>query len=429
MQPRQQSPGYGSLLNTVNSGLMQMQNTPAYDSPSVRLHEQRIANIQNQADAASNVYNQMGQPRVGSQFAQNRAAGFQTDQYGRQYQMTPQMAGTAMPTGGAGAWMQGRSLSGAPAGVYVQSNLPAPAGGMERVAAGMSGQRPSAFAGMAGGVTGRATYEAMRARRQQQADQRIVARARIRGLGQNTPAVRMAMQRLGMLNPTSAQPPMAPGQTTPTDSRVTSMPGSAKPVLNAPAAVRIVDRLSKDQVVLTALQGVEPGKATIAELDAAIKRTSDPAAVQRLRELAAARLVADPELAAGDVPGFQRMQAYDVGGPASYAAAERIQNTPAAEPYGGSYLANERAKVRGLRVGAQESISGPLRSFTEQNIAQPVQQNIVAPARSALYPYQVAPSIAAAYWQGLGMPTLSSVGQQARSIGQELKKVRPRVRR
>lgn len=286
MQPRQQSPGYGSLLNTVNSGLMQMQNTPAYDSPSVRLHEQRIANIQNQADAASNVYNQMGQPRVGSQFAQNRAAGFQTDQYGRQYQMTPQMAGTAMPTGGAGAWMQGRSLSGAPAGVYVQSNLPAPAGGMERVAAGMAGQRPSAFAGMAGGVTGRATYEAMRARRQQQADQRIVARARIRGLGQNTPAVRMAMQRLGMLNPSGAAP-VAGGQPA-------AVTGVAPPVPGQVSG-RNVSRWAADQFVVGAL-GADYVSSTPENFIRAFGIAKTPADHQKLAEAWRDRIALEPEL-------------------------------------------------------------------------------------------------------------------------------------
>lgn len=304
MQPRQQSPGYGSLLNTVNSGLMQMQNTPAYDSPSVRLHEQRIANIQNQADAAANVYNQMGQPRVGSQFSQNRAAGFQTDQYGRQYQMTPQMAGTAMPTGGVGAWMQGRSLSGAPAGVYVQSNLPAPSGGMERSLAGMAGQRPSAFAGPASSAAiaamtggrgpGSEAYQAMRARRQQQADQRIVARARIRGLGQNTPAVRLAMQRLGMVNPSGTAPATerpggvgsGPGQT---------MAGSGVQVPpNARSAGVRAAQLAKNPFLVNALQGVEPGSAPASLFLPLLQSTSNPADAKTLQEFIVNRSVADP---------------------------------------------------------------------------------------------------------------------------------------
>lgn len=212
--------------------------------------------------------------------------GFQTDQYGRQYQMTPQMAGTAMPTGGAGAWMQGRSLSGAPAGVYVQSNLPAPAGGMERVAAGMAGQRPSAFAGMAGGVTGRATYEAMRARRQQQADQRIVARARIRGLGQNTPAVRMAMQRLGMLNPSGAAP-VAGGQPA-------AVPGVA-PTVPGQVSARNVQRWSGDPFVVGSL-GTDYASSTPDNFRRAFGMVKTPADHQKIAEAWRDRVAMEPEL-------------------------------------------------------------------------------------------------------------------------------------
>ena len=116
----------------------------AYSSPLTRNYDARIANIRGQANAASGAYNQMGRPSAGSQFAQNQAAGYTTDQYGRQYQMTPQIAGTAP---GQTGWVQGQSLGGAPHGIYVQGNLPRPEGGMGRVAAGQQGLRPSAFGG------------------------------------------------------------------------------------------------------------------------------------------------------------------------------------------------------------------------------------------------------------------------------------------
>lgn len=229
-----------------------------------RLHGQQMQNIQGQADAASGVYDQMGRPSVGSRFAQQQAGGYTTDQYGRQYQMTPEMAGTAP---GQTGWVQGQSLGGAPHGIYVQGNLPRPEGGMDRVAAGQQGLRPSAFsgpkssaaiAGMAGfGETagtgpGAQRYNDMKTRRQQMADQRIVARARMRGLGQNTPAVRAAMQRQGMLTPGQGVPGGQPGGLPP------GTPAGESP--NANVDAREFDFLSGNPgvQVLLAQEGVEP---------------------------------------------------------------------------------------------------------------------------------------------------------------------------
>lgn len=252
--------------------------------------------------------------------------GFQTDQYGRQYQMTPQMAGTAMPTGGAGAWMQGRSLSGAPAGVYVQSNLPAPSGGMERSLAGMAGQRPSAFAGPASSAAiaamtggrgpGSEAYQAMRARRQQQADQRIVARARIRGLGQNTPAVRMAMQRLGMTTPAQQS------------SQIGQQAGSVPQIQDYPsgeAAGRDASRLAKGSTVLnTVFAGVDPLQATPDQILAAVGRGGlQPNDEQTLRRFVKARM-SSGDTAFSSLPLQQRLMldAYAGGG---LAAMSRLQ--------------------------------------------------------------------------------------------------------
>lgn len=327
MQAPQQPRQYQPLMAGVNSALMQMQNAPEYSSPLTRNHEARVANIQGQADAASAVYDRMGRPSAGSQFSQNRAAGYQTDQYGRQYQMTPQMAGTAMPTGGAGGFVQGQSLGGAPHGIYVQSNLPRPEGGMERVAAGQQGLRPSAFSGgassaaiaaMTGGTgPGAQRYNDMKARRQQMADQRIVARARMRGLGQNTPAVRAAMQRQGMLTPGQG---VQSGQ-----GGMTAAGSGARIPANSTEAIRGAQRLAATPFIANALQGADPLSAPPTAFMPLLEATNNPQDSQALSQFLAYKMQADPQFQQIPLPERLAINAYVMGGPAAYRQARQAQ--------------------------------------------------------------------------------------------------------
>lgn len=241
--------------------------------------------------------------------------GYQTDQYGRQYQMTPQVAGTATPTGGAAGWMQGQSLGGAPHGLYVQSNLPSPA-------AGMAPEQKTAFLAQRGwqlggdgqitnhpGITGRIRpdgglslvgqpptstqlsagsqrYNDLKTRRQQMSDQRIIARAKMRGLGQNTPAVRAAMQRQGML--AQGQPGQPAGQQP-------AAPGVAQPVPGQVSA-RNVQRWSSDPFVVGSL-GTDYASSTPENFRRAFGMAKTPADHQKIAEAWRDRVAMEPEIA------------------------------------------------------------------------------------------------------------------------------------
>ncbi len=224
-------------------------------------------------------------PMMSSQ-AMRTAQGYSTDQYGRQFLATPRLLGTELPAAGQGAWMQGRSLSGAPAGVFVQSPLPRPEGGMDRAT---DRTRPSAFMGPESAArsameANRPQYAALANRQQADRDNRIISRARARGLSANVPAVRLAMQRLGMLTP---------GQGTP-GGQPAVVPGAAAPVPGQVSA-RNVQRWSGDPFVVGAL-GTDYASSSPENFRRAFGMAKTPADHQKIAEAWRDRIAMEPEL-------------------------------------------------------------------------------------------------------------------------------------
>lgn len=101
------------------------------------LHGQKMGNIQSQADAASGVYGQMGQPLpagLESRIASALSGGLRSKNPMLSAPMGPQSAAEVAP--GQGAFVPGTTMSGRAGGAFVQAPLPGPGqAGLDRVAA------------------------------------------------------------------------------------------------------------------------------------------------------------------------------------------------------------------------------------------------------------------------------------------------------
>ena len=344
-----------------------------------------MAGIQQASDKASAYYNQMGQANPGSTYSQRQASGYSTDQYGRQFQMTPQMQGLAVPAPGQSGWMQGSSLSGAPAGRFIQtpgiptgaSMLPSqmapqqreayltsrgltegvspgfnsiairnPRGGLtlygNRTASSLdSGSTPQQVYNDARTRNAEATvaspgYQNFKSFQRQQADEKIIARARIRGLtASNSPTVRAAMERRGLLN----KPAIAGQQQ---GQNIAAGSGAAIPASQT-EAVRGAQRMAQQPFLQNSFAGGDPLAAGPQDFAPLLDQTTNPADAKVLSQFLAYKLTADPQFRNLPLTQRQLLDSYAVGGPSAYA---RMKGTMANQQQNLQNQDRERARQR-----------------------------------------------------------------------------------